>query len=45
MPKRDGRRAFYAIHSMLLGPNHVNTTASEAEAEAAEQWQSMAYQD
>ena len=27
--KMDGREAFYAIH---LGPNHVNTTSSEAEA-------------
>ena len=30
--KKDGRGAFYAIHSKWLGPNHVNTTASEAEA-------------
>ena len=29
--KRDGRGAFYAIHSRWLGPNHVNATASEAE--------------
>ena len=29
--KRDSRGAFYAIHSRWLGPNHVNTTASEAE--------------
>ena len=29
--KRDGRGAFYAIHSRWLGPNHVNMTASEAE--------------
>ena len=28
--KRDGRGAFHAIHSRWLGPNHVNTTASEA---------------
>ena len=28
---RDGRGAFYAIHSRWLGPNHVNATASEAE--------------
>ena len=28
---RNGRGAFYAIHSRLLGPNHVNATASEAE--------------
>ena len=30
-PKRDGRGAFYAIHSRWLGPNHVNATGSEAE--------------
>ena len=30
-PKRDGKGAFYAIHSRGLGPKHVNTTASEAE--------------
>ena len=29
--KRDGREAFYAIHSRWLGLNHVNATASEAE--------------
>ena len=29
--KRDGRGAFYAIHSRWLGLNHVNTAASEAE--------------
>ena len=29
--KRDGRGAFYAIHSRCLDPNHVNATASEAE--------------
>ena len=29
--KRDGRGAFYAIHSRWLGPNHFNATASEAE--------------
>ena len=29
--KRDGRGVFYAIHSRWLDPNHVNTTASEAE--------------
>ena len=29
--KRDGRGAFYAIHSRWLGLNHVNATASEAE--------------
>ena len=29
--KRDGRGAFYAIHSRWLGSNHVNATASEAE--------------
>ena len=29
--KRDSRGAFYAIHSMCLGANHVNTAASEAE--------------
>ena len=28
--KRDGRGAFYAIHSRWLGQNHVNATASEA---------------
>ena len=28
--KRDGKGAFYAICSRWLGPNHVNTTASEA---------------
>ena len=27
--KRDSRGAYYAIHSMLLGPNHINATASE----------------
>ena len=30
-PKREGRVAFYAIHSRWLGPNHVNMTDSEAE--------------
>ena len=30
-PKRDGRGAFYAIHSRWLGTNHVNMMASEAE--------------
>ena len=29
--KRDGREAFYTIHSWWIGPNHVNTTATEAE--------------
>ena len=29
--KRNGRGAFYAIHSRWLGPNHVNTIASETE--------------
>ena len=29
--KRDGRGAFYAIHSRLLGLNNVNAIASEAE--------------
>ena len=29
--KRDGRGAFYAIHSRWLGLNHVNATESEAE--------------
>ena len=29
--KRDGRGAFYAIHSRWLFPNHVNMTASEVE--------------
>ena len=29
--KSYGRGAFYAIHFRWLGPNHVNTTASEAE--------------
>ena len=29
--KRDGRGAFYAIHSRWLGPNHVIMTTSEAE--------------
>ena len=29
--KRDGRGAFYAIHSRWLGPNHINVRASEAE--------------
>ena len=28
--KRDGRKAFYAIHSRWLGPSNVNMTASEA---------------
>ena len=28
--KRDGRGAFYAIHSRWLDPNHVNAIASEA---------------
>ena len=28
---RDGRRSFHVIHSRLLGANHVNMTASEAE--------------
>ena len=28
--KRDGRGAFYGIHSRRLGPNHVNATASKA---------------
>ena len=28
--KRDGRRAYYAIHSRWLGLNHVNATASKA---------------
>ena len=28
--KRDGREAFYAIHSMWSDLNHVNATASEA---------------
>ena len=30
--KRDCRSAFYAIQSRWLGPNHVNSTASETEA-------------
>ena len=30
--KRGGRGEFYAIHSMWLGPNHVNSTTTEAEA-------------
>ena len=30
-PNRDSKGKFYAIHSRWLGPNHVNTTASEAE--------------
>ena len=30
-PKRDGRGAFYAIHSRWVGPNHFNATASAAE--------------
>ena len=29
-PKWDGRKAYYAIHSRWLGPNHVNSTSSEA---------------
>ena len=29
--KKDGRGAFYAIHSRWLGPNHVNKTEPEAE--------------
>ena len=29
---QDGRWAFYAIHAMWLEPNHVDATASEAEA-------------
>ena len=29
--KRNGRGMLYAIHSRLLGPNHVNVTASETE--------------
>ena len=28
--KRDGREAFYTIHSMWLGLNHINAMASEA---------------
>ena len=30
--KRDGRGAFYALHSRWLGPNHVKAKASEDEA-------------
>ena len=29
--KRNGRRAYYTIHSRWFGANHVNMTASEAE--------------
>ena len=29
--KRDGRGAYYVIHSRWLGPNHVNATASESD--------------
>ena len=28
--KRDGRHAFYVIHSRWLGLNYINATASEA---------------
>ena len=35
--KRNGRGAFYAIHSRWLDLNHVNVTASEAEL-ALQMW-------
>ena len=30
--KQNGRGAFYATHKRWLGPNHINETASKAEA-------------